>query len=436
MEILSKNMKIHLEGPGIFYGGQVVQGLVHVSNSECISNVKNVQIKLIGFGEVHWTERKSNTRKSSDGERDEQYYETVHYRNHEDYISNKSILHQGPLAAGNHKFAFSFVLPPNLPSSFEGQYGHVRYFVEAKLDRSGFFTFNKRTKQFVTINSICDLNNIPGVNNPQTNSNTKTFGFLFWKSAPLSATLRIPRYGYTPGETIPISADVENLSDKRMNSTKVRFYQDVTFRATNGTKNTTKLLQEARQGPIGAHSVDYWDKHPLPIPAVPPTGLGGGGIIDVRYRLEFIVDPSGIGSKLTVSMPIMIGNIPLRSAFQPNVPAQPNQLDPGIIEWPENQQQTDNQEKLPESTEPPPPYQPYISNVLDVVQPSQSPSVHPLPPSGYADLPPPSYEDAIAAFEDGRNNQLRCDKDSEHTDANWDYTPKYPVWSMPSAPPQ
>ena len=62
--------------------------------------------------------------------------------------------------------------------------------------------------------------------------------------------------------------------------------------------------------------------------------------------------------------------------------------------------------------------------------------MHPLPPSGYADLPPPSYEDAIAAFEDGRNNQLRCDKDSEHTDANWDYTPKYPVWSMPSAPPQ
>ena len=58
----------------------------------------------------------------------------------------------------------------------------------------------------------------------------------------------------------------------------------------------------------------------------------------------------------------------------------------------------------------PPPYQPYISNVLDVVQPSPSPSVHPLLPSGYADLPPPSYEDAIAAFEDGSFSPADLDR--------------------------
>ena len=60
---------VELEGPGIYYGGQMVQGQVHISSKECMSNIKNVQIKLIGFGEVHWTERENKTRRSSDGKR-------------------------------------------------------------------------------------------------------------------------------------------------------------------------------------------------------------------------------------------------------------------------------------------------------------------------------------------------------------------------------
>ena len=109
-----------------------------------------------------------------------------------------------------------------------------------------------------------------------------------------------------------------------MTSTKARLYQDVTFRATNGTKTTTRILQEVRRGPIGAHGLDSWEGIPLSIPAIPPTGLGGCRIIDVTYRLEFVVDPSGIGFDLKISMPIMIGNIPLRTFFQQILPARQN----------------------------------------------------------------------------------------------------------------
>ena len=429
---------VQLQGPGIYYGGQMIQGQVQVANGEYMGNIKNVQIKLFGFSDVHWTERerRNRRRRTSDGERNEFYDETVHYKNHEEYISNKVLLHQGPLAAGNHIFPFSFVLPPNLPSSFEGQHGHVRYFIAAKLDRSGFFTFNKIKKQFITINSICDLNNIPGSNNPQTNSNSKTFGFCCCTSGPLSATMRIPRYGYTPGEIIPISAEVENLSDKQMNSTKARLYQDVTFRATNGIKKTSRILQEIRRGPIGAHGLDSWEAQPLTIPAIPPTGLGGCNIIDVAYRLEFIVDPSGIGFDLKISVPIMIGNIPLRSIYQQIFPVRPNYPDSKSIEWPENQKQTNEWEQFSDAAAHPPAYQPYDENQAAFMQPTQGPSAPPLPPTGYGDLPPPSYADAVAAYEDGRPNQLRSDRDSEHTDANWDFNPRYPVWSAPSAPPQ
>ena len=431
---------VQLQGQGVYYGGQIIQGQVQVSNSEFMSNIKSVNIKLIGFGEVSWTERERRTRRrtSSDGDREEEYYETVNYRNHEQYLSNKFPLHQGPLAAGNHVFPFSFVLPPNLPSSFEGQHGHIRYYIEAKLDRSGFFTFDKRKKQFITINSICDLNNIPGVNNSQTNSNSKEFGICCCTSGPLSATVRIPRFGYTPGEVIPISSEIENLSDKRMNATKARLYQDVTFRATNGIKSTTRILQEVRRGPIGAHGSDSWEGVPLAIPAIPPSGLGGCRIIDVTYRLEFIVDPSGIGFDLKISMPIMIGNIPLRHVFQQIVPPRSNCPDSRIIEWSEHQHNTNSWEKFPETdaAAPPPPYQPYNVNQTAAAHTEYGPSAPSLLPTGYADLPPPSYADAVAAHEDGRPNQLRSDRDSEHTDANWDFNPRYPVWSMASAPPQ
>ena len=157
---------------------------------------------------------------------------------------------------------------------------------------------------------------MPGVDKPLTNSNTKKFGVLFWKSKPLVATLKIPRNGFTPGEAIPISGDVKNLSNKRIKSTKTRLYQDITFYASEGkTRTMSRILQEVKNGPIEANSTDSWEGIPLTIPSVPPTGLGGCRIIEVTYRLILIVSPRGFGYDLSVSLPIEIGNIPLTSSL-------------------------------------------------------------------------------------------------------------------------
>ena len=429
---------VQLQGPGIYFGGQVIQGQVLINSCEEMSNVKNVQIKLTGFGEVHWTEQERKTRRSSDGQRDEHYTVTKTFRNHEEYVDNKILVHHGYLPAGQHVFPFSFLLPPNLPSSFEGQHGHVRYFIEAKIDRSGLFSFNKRKKQFITINSVVDLNLIQGADMAQTNSNVKTFGCLCCKSGPLSAMVRIPRYGYTPGEILSISAEIENLSNKKMNCTKARLFQDVVFRATNGTKSSTRILQEVRRGPIKTGETDVWNGQPLSIPAVPPSGLGGCRIIDVSYRLEFLVDPSGIGFNLVVSIPITIGTIPLRSYFQQIAAARPSYPPSSSTMGHSGHQGETKWEPFSDEAAAPPQYQPYNPNQASpsYAQPTYNPTAPPMPPTGYTDLPPPSYADAVAAHEDGRPNQLRSDRDSEHTDANWDFNPRYPVWSMPSAPPQ
>jgi hypothetical protein len=60
------------------------------------------------------------------------------------------------LPAGEHSFKFSMMLPCHLPSSFEGEYGYVRYTVKATLDRP--WKFDHEVKAAFTVLSHLDLN--------------------------------------------------------------------------------------------------------------------------------------------------------------------------------------------------------------------------------------------------------------------------------------
>jgi sporulation-control protein spo0M len=60
------------------------------------------------------------------------------------------------LPAGEHSFPFSMILPNDLPSSFEGQYGYVRYTVEATLDP--LLKDDNEVKAAFTVLLLLDLN--------------------------------------------------------------------------------------------------------------------------------------------------------------------------------------------------------------------------------------------------------------------------------------
>lgn len=67
--------------------------------------------------------------------------------------------HECKVEAGVHQYPFSFQLPNQLPTSFEGQYGNVRYYVQAKADRP--WAFDYKFKAGFTVNAFVDLNQIP-----------------------------------------------------------------------------------------------------------------------------------------------------------------------------------------------------------------------------------------------------------------------------------
>lgn len=63
------------------------------------------------------------------------------------------------LTAGEYSFPFSYVLPYNVPSSFEGEHGHVRYTARAVIDRP--WKFDHETKTAFSVICPLDLNANP-----------------------------------------------------------------------------------------------------------------------------------------------------------------------------------------------------------------------------------------------------------------------------------
>lgn len=62
------------------------------------------------------------------------------------------------LQPGTNNYPVTFMLPPNLPSSFESYYGNIRYNVKAKVDRVGK---DYKVQYPFTVISHLDLNQEP-----------------------------------------------------------------------------------------------------------------------------------------------------------------------------------------------------------------------------------------------------------------------------------
>ena len=66
--------ELHLEGAGVYFGGQTVNGQVILQTDYELDNVKSLKVKIKGEGEVEWEETVSWNSNPS-----KKFYEILHF---------------------------------------------------------------------------------------------------------------------------------------------------------------------------------------------------------------------------------------------------------------------------------------------------------------------------------------------------------------------
>ena len=141
-----------------FYSGQTITGKVEFETKKQIKNVNIISVNFEGEKAVRWNNDEYNGQEASRGKVKE--CETI--------VDKRVFVKWWPTAnidIGKYVFPFSFNIPKDIPCSFEGRYGHVRYLVKAKLGQGKegqgiiFFSGLKRM-MFITINNPINLNSI------------------------------------------------------------------------------------------------------------------------------------------------------------------------------------------------------------------------------------------------------------------------------------
>ncbi|XP_076033469.1 arrestin domain-containing protein 3-like [Oratosquilla oratoria] len=305
-------IRIILDYPDVVYfPGQTITGRIELSNTSP-KNCRGVKVNFSGYSTVRWTDNFGST---NTYESNEWYYHTEYY------VWGDG--NETELPPGNHAFNFSFMLPLNIPPSFESKYGQILHEVLAVLDHP--MALDKECIKRVSVSNLYDLNTLPGVISPVQGNKTDHLCCCWCRSGPISIVLHIEKTGFVSGENISIDAECTNMSNRSMNSTEAKIIQKVTCYA-DGEKRSRRMIVASVQGPsIPEGESDIWSSVLLKIPPLPPSELPGCQNIRIKYIFEFSMHPGGVALPLEIEIPIIIGTIPLRRAHQ-NIMVPPRMI--------------------------------------------------------------------------------------------------------------
>ncbi|XP_069074834.1 arrestin domain-containing protein 2-like isoform X1 [Pleurodeles waltl] len=330
------------DSPPVFSGGDTVTGRVLL---ELVAETKVESIKLHaqGLARVHWTESRSA---GSSATYTQNYCDEVGYLEHREGLLQTDNGALTVLQAGKHEFPFSFQLPETLVTSFEGKHGSVRYWVKAKLHRP-WATVKKAKKDFTVIEPI-DINT-PALLAPQAGTKEKNARAWYCSLGQVSVTAKIERKGYTPGEVIPIFAEIDNATSRAV-VPKAAIIQTQTFIARGTMKQKKTVVASIAGDSVGAGKRESWHGRALKVPPLGPS-ITQCRIIRVEYTLKVCVDIPGT-SKLLLELPLVIGTIPLHP-FGSRTSSVSSQYSVNL-EW--------LRLTIPEQPEPPPEYSAIVSD--------------------------------------------------------------------------
>jgi len=292
-----------------YQSGQVVNAQINLTFNEA-TKCRCIYAKFIGEAVVKWTKRRHRKRRHGGTEEVAQ-----DYLGREDYFSiNRDIIRSDDgsemkLEAKRFTRSITCTLPHNLPSSFSGQYGAVRYWLKVYIDAG---RIDEITETEFKVYTPLDLNQLPHLRQSKTLDMSKDFCCWIWRNGPLSLSATIPYTGFMPNQHVTITIDCENGSSVDLQACKVYIKQITTF---NCAEPKREMRTEEVQ--ICETKLDGVPKHTtkrvhgvLTIPNLKSTNLTRCRIIEVKYVLKMKGVTSRANSSLFKELPIVIGEIP------------------------------------------------------------------------------------------------------------------------------
>ncbi|XP_073960410.1 arrestin domain-containing protein 4-like isoform X2 [Choristoneura fumiferana] len=304
---------------------------------------------------------------------------------HISWLYTPSMLPMGEhrLHPGKHEFPFTFPLPDNCPSSFEGEYGHIRYQLKVVVDRA--FKFDQEKKISLRVIAPLDLNADPYAGEPIEMQFEDSYCCCCTSSGVCETFVKLPKAGYCPGQVIPIEVKCSNKGNVEIETIAFEIEQNTIFHASHhpGTKYDEATVAKLKKGPVPGNTTRTWTVEMI-VPTMDIYNVATCRYIDIDYFFKVKVSPDGCHESSSQTRRFIIGNVPLRG-YQDDVPnPMQDQMPKQNITTVEHYQTTPH--FGPVVTQPMPNASPYPAP-SPFPQPQPFPGANPPYPGGIAPYP-------------------------------------------------
>ncbi|KAK4289898.1 hypothetical protein Pmani_037160 [Petrolisthes manimaculis] len=313
------------EGQGWYGCGQVVTGRV-TAFAPTTTACKAILVTIGGYTKTQWTDSEDKQKSAEETN----FKEAVTIWSGRDFGDN--------IPQGEHTFPFQFLLPHNLPSSFEGVCGHVRYEAEARGELEWTDEPPTAKDTFKVINFI-DLTQEPAMADKLDLFIQDTICCCCCEDGPIILRLTAEKTGYIPGEYILISGEVTNGTETPIDNAVITLTQTIAYHAEWEKKKKTTQLSEKKRLGIGAKETEMWNNVALYVPKTTAC-LRYSNIIEVKHVLKIQFN-LGFASDVHIEKEISLGLIPVGKVTttidgEPTPPLHPDSDHPYPHPYPPN----------------------------------------------------------------------------------------------------
>jgi len=221
------------------------------------------------------------------------------------------------IEAGYGVYSFSFKLPHvNLPASFEGEYGCVRYFLKASLELPFGASLPFTTFKPITISSAHPTF-LPAFQQPikrEDEHSVCTTRFLCFCCCEGTVFCQVESkaQAYAPGHDVKVGARIVNGSGKDIVGFTLRLIRNTQFMAEGHLRSEMQerisdtVVETRVRSSREVHNFEL----SLPIPkSTAPSTCHTTQLINVEYHVHVLVHIEGVDHPLKYSFPLLIGSI-------------------------------------------------------------------------------------------------------------------------------